>query len=115
MLKRLMIAAATVGLALGVVAAEAQEKFKVGFVNVGPKTDGGWTQGHWTGVEMQGWSRERESNPRPHDYKSSALPTELSRPRNSTCSAAVSGRFHATPLSYQSVRKATVATRKLPN
>ncbi|HEY7690507.1 MAG TPA: BMP family ABC transporter substrate-binding protein, partial [Dongiaceae bacterium] len=26
--------------------------FKVGFVNVGPKTDGGWTQGHWTGVEM---------------------------------------------------------------
>ncbi len=51
MLKRLMIAAAAVGLALGIGAAEAQEKFKVGFVNIGPKTDGGWTQGHWTGVE----------------------------------------------------------------
>ena len=52
MLKRLMMAAAAVGLALGVTAAEAQQKFKVGFVNVGPKTDGGWTQGHWTGVQM---------------------------------------------------------------
>ena len=52
MFKRLMMAAAAVGLALGVSAAEAQEKFKVGFVNVGPKTDGGWTQGHWTGVQM---------------------------------------------------------------
>jgi simple sugar transport system substrate-binding protein len=51
MLKRLMIAAAAVGLALGVGAAQAQEKFKVGFVNIGPKTDGGWTQGHWTGVQ----------------------------------------------------------------
>lgn len=52
MLKRLMIAATAVGLAFGLGAAQAQEKFKVGFVNVGPKTDGGWTQGHWTGVEM---------------------------------------------------------------
>ena len=52
MLKRLMIATATLGLALGVGAAQAQEKFKVGFVNVGPKTDGGWTQGHWTAVQM---------------------------------------------------------------
>ena len=52
MLKRLMIAAAALALALGAGAAQAQDKFKVGFVNVGPKTDGGWTQGHWTGVEM---------------------------------------------------------------
>jgi len=52
MFKRLMIAAAAVGLALGVSAAQAQEKLKVGFINVGPKTDGGWTQGHWTGVQM---------------------------------------------------------------
>ena len=51
MLKRLMIATAAVGLALGLGAAQAQEKFKVGFVNIGPKTDGGWTQGHWTGVQ----------------------------------------------------------------
>ena len=51
MLKRLMIAAAALGLALGVSGAQAQEKFKVGFVNIGPKTDGGWTQGHWTGVQ----------------------------------------------------------------
>jgi basic membrane protein A len=51
MLKRLVTAVAAVGLVLGIGAAEAQEKFKVGFVNVGPKTDGGWTQGHWTGVE----------------------------------------------------------------
>jgi simple sugar transport system substrate-binding protein len=47
-----MIATAALGLAFGTLAAQAQEKFKVGFVNVGPKTDGGWTQGHWTGVEM---------------------------------------------------------------
>ena len=52
MFKRLMVAAAAVALTLGVGAAQAQEKFKVGFVNVGPKTDGGWTQGHWTGVQM---------------------------------------------------------------
>ena len=52
MLKRPMIATAALSLALGVGAAQAQEKFKVGFVNVGPKTDGGWTQGHWTGVQM---------------------------------------------------------------
>jgi hypothetical protein len=29
---------------------------------------------------LEFWSRERELNPWPHDYKSSALPTELSRP-----------------------------------
>ena len=28
------------------------------------------------------WSRVRESNSRPHDYKSSALPTELTRQRH---------------------------------
>lgn len=51
MLKRLMIAATAVGLALGIGAAQAQEAFKVGFVNIGPKTDGGWTQAHWHGAE----------------------------------------------------------------
>jgi simple sugar transport system substrate-binding protein len=43
-------AALSVAFALG-TGAQAQEKLKVGFVNVGPKNDGGWTQGHWTGVE----------------------------------------------------------------
>jgi len=52
MLKRLVAAAALVSLALGVGGAHAQEKLKVGFINVGPKNDGGWTEGHWTGAEM---------------------------------------------------------------
>ncbi|HET7714463.1 MAG TPA: BMP family ABC transporter substrate-binding protein [Bauldia sp.] len=51
MLKRLMIAGAALGVALTMGVAEAQEKFKVGFVAIGPKNDGGWTQAHWTGVE----------------------------------------------------------------
>jgi simple sugar transport system substrate-binding protein len=52
MLKRLVAAAAAASLALAVgTAALAQDKLKVGFVNIGPKTDGGWTQGHWTGVQ----------------------------------------------------------------
>jgi basic membrane protein A and related proteins len=51
MLKRLMAAAAALTLALGVGGAHAQDKLKVGFINVGPKNDGGWTQGHWTGAE----------------------------------------------------------------
>jgi simple sugar transport system substrate-binding protein len=51
MLKRLMTAAAALTLALGVGSAYAQEKLKVGFINVGPKNDGGWTQGHWTGAQ----------------------------------------------------------------
>jgi basic membrane protein A len=51
MLKKLMTAAAALSLAFAVGAAQAQEKLKVGFINVGPKTDGGWTQGHWTGAE----------------------------------------------------------------
>jgi simple sugar transport system substrate-binding protein len=47
-----MAAAAAVALALAIGgAAQAQEKLKVAFMNVGPKTDGGWTQGHWTGAE----------------------------------------------------------------
>ena len=25
---------------------------KVGFINVGPKNDGGWTEGHWTGAQQ---------------------------------------------------------------
>ena len=51
MLKRLMTTAAALLLAFAVGGAHAQEKLKVGFINVGPKTDGGWTQGHWTGAE----------------------------------------------------------------
>lgn len=52
MLKRLMAAAGALALALSVgMSAEAAEKLKVGFVNIGPKTDGGWTQGHWVAVE----------------------------------------------------------------
>ena len=53
MLKRLVAATAALSIAFALgSAAQAQEKFKVGFVNVGPKTDGGWTQGHWTGVQQ---------------------------------------------------------------
>lgn len=52
-----------------------------------------------------GWSRVRESNPRPHDYKSSALPTELTRrgPQNTglICDDA------ATPASSRRVRPTT--------
>ena len=52
MLKR-VLAAAGIALAIGLTAgAHAEDKLKVGFINVGPKTDGGWTQGHWTGVQM---------------------------------------------------------------
>jgi simple sugar transport system substrate-binding protein len=48
-----MAAAAVLSLALAAgSAAQAQDKMKVAFMNVGPKTDGGWTQGHWTGVQM---------------------------------------------------------------
>ena len=50
MLKKLMTAAAALSLAFAAGGAAAQEKLKVGFINVGPKTDGGWTQGHWTGA-----------------------------------------------------------------
>jgi basic membrane protein A len=53
MLKRFMAAVAALSLALAAgSAALAQDKLKVAFMNVGPKTDGGWTQGHWTGVQM---------------------------------------------------------------
>jgi len=51
MLKKLVAAAALVSVALGAGGAFAQEPLKVGFINVGPKNDGGWTQGHWTGAE----------------------------------------------------------------
>ena len=30
----------------------AAEPLKVAFMNVGPKTDGGWTEGHWHGAEL---------------------------------------------------------------
>jgi simple sugar transport system substrate-binding protein len=52
MLKKLMTAAIALSLAAGVGSAYAQDKLKVGFINVGPKNDGGWTQGHWTGAQM---------------------------------------------------------------
>jgi simple sugar transport system substrate-binding protein len=54
MLKRLMAAAAlSLALAFGGAAeAQAPAKLKVGFIGVGPKTDGGWTEGHWTGVQQ---------------------------------------------------------------
>lgn len=52
MLKGLVVAAAMMSLAVGIGTADAQDKLKVGFINVGPKNDGGWTQGHWTGAEM---------------------------------------------------------------
>jgi len=52
MLKRVIMAAAALSLAVAMgSAAQAQEKLKVGFINVGPKNDGGWTQGHWTAAE----------------------------------------------------------------
>jgi basic membrane protein A and related proteins len=51
-----LLAAAAAALSLAVAAGGAAQapaaKLKVGFVNVGPKTDGGWTQGHWTGVQQ---------------------------------------------------------------
>lgn len=40
------LAAAAAALAVAVGAAAGQEKLKVGFVYVGPKNDGGWTQRH---------------------------------------------------------------------
>ncbi|HMB48003.1 MAG TPA: BMP family ABC transporter substrate-binding protein [Afifellaceae bacterium] len=51
MLKKLVATAALVSVALSAGVAYAQEPLKVGFVNVGPKNDGGWTEGHWTGAE----------------------------------------------------------------
>ncbi len=56
MFKQMLVAAATafaLALASGgaAQAAAPAAKLKVGFVNVGPKTDGGWTEGHWTGVQ----------------------------------------------------------------
>ncbi len=35
--------------------------------------------------ELNQWSRQRDSNPRPTDYKSVALPTELCRPLVEEC------------------------------
>jgi basic membrane protein A and related proteins len=52
MLKKLMTAALALSLAASVGSAYAQDKLKVGFINVGPKNDGGWTEGHWTGAQM---------------------------------------------------------------
>jgi basic membrane protein A and related proteins len=52
MLKKLITAAALLSFSLGIGAAYAEDKLKVGFINVGPKNDGGWTEGHWAGAEM---------------------------------------------------------------
>lgn len=51
MLMRLATVAMTLGLALATGGVHAQEALKVGFINVGPKNDGGWTQGHWTAAQ----------------------------------------------------------------
>ena len=49
-MKKLMVAAAAFGLALGaVVSASAQEKLKVGFIYVGPIGDMGWSYQHEVG------------------------------------------------------------------
>src|SRR3546814_3968712 len=40
----------------------------------------GAPNGNGTGWTHQSWCRLRDSNPRPPDYKSGALPAELSRP-----------------------------------
>jgi len=48
-MKKLLIAAAALGLALGVTGATAQEKLKVGFIYVGPIGDMGWSYQHEIG------------------------------------------------------------------
>src|SRR5688500_10814755 len=48
-MKKLLVAAAALGLALGVTGATAQEKLKVGFIYVGPIGDMGWTYQHEVG------------------------------------------------------------------
>ncbi|MEA2880465.1 MAG: basic rane protein [Hyphomicrobiales bacterium] len=48
-MKKLLIAAAALGLALGVTGATAQEKLKVGFIYVGPIGDMGWSYQHEVG------------------------------------------------------------------
>jgi simple sugar transport system substrate-binding protein len=45
-MKKLLLVAAALGLALGVTGASAQEKFKIGFIYVGPVGDMGWSYQH---------------------------------------------------------------------
>jgi simple sugar transport system substrate-binding protein len=48
-MKKLLIAATALGLAVGMTGASAQEKLKVGFIYVGPVGDMGWTYQHEVG------------------------------------------------------------------
>ena len=50
-MKRIVIAAAAVGLALGaaLTGVDAQDKLKIGFIYVGPVGDMGWTYQHEVG------------------------------------------------------------------
>src|SRR5436305_1640488 len=48
-MKKFMIAAAAVGLAMGAISASAQEKLKVGFIYVGPVGDMGYSYQHDVG------------------------------------------------------------------
>ena len=48
-MKKLLVAAAALGLVLGVSGASAQEKLKVGFIYVGPFGDMGWSYQHEVG------------------------------------------------------------------
>ena len=45
-MKKLLLAAAALGLALGITGASAQEKLKIGFIYVGPVGDMGWSYQH---------------------------------------------------------------------
>jgi basic membrane protein A and related proteins len=48
-MKKLLLVAAALGLALGVTGASAQEKLKIGFIYVGPVGDMGWSYQHEVG------------------------------------------------------------------
>lgn len=51
MLRRTLLAAATAVIAAGAALADGHEKTKVGFMLVGPKNDGGWSQHHFESAE----------------------------------------------------------------
>ncbi len=73
---------------IAVEAADALDSILSGRENAGPETDGcqngcqeaEFSDGQKTEVAENEWSWRRESNPRPTDYKSVALPTELRQP-----------------------------------
>ena len=51
MLRRTLLAAAAAALTAGAAVAGSHEPVKVGFVLVGPKNDGGWSQHHYESAE----------------------------------------------------------------